>query len=105
MLRSNPANIWQSLSPRASSNLIHHLDVDDQVTSVEQSLTQLNNLFTYVFKPVYTVNLPTVPSLNCQVIEAITVFSLGIIKIIDTLKFYSSAGVDNTNPKILKNAA
>ena len=102
MLKNNPKQFWKYINPKPHKPL-SLVDDDNKPIPDHNVAHVLNTVFSSVFTSEPCTNLPECPYLDHPPMNEITFEVNGITKLIESLKFTSSAGIDGINSKLLKN--
>lgn len=101
LLQSNPKMFWKTIRPN-KKELISLRYADNQVMRSDECCRVLNQVFAKSFSNCPADVVPQLCDYNFFPMDPIVVDPVGIMKLIHDLK-PSSCGVDEINPKLLKN--
>lgn len=101
ILRTNPKKFWSIVNTKENHDIVLFDDTGEPVPPAK-CVSVLNNVFVHNFCSAVLSSIPDlVPSSFCAM-SPVVFESVGIVKIIDSLKLTSSCGIDGINAKFLK---
>lgn len=101
MLLNNPRKFWNVVNPADSSRIVL-TNLDGEPIDDKQCSDTLNNVFSSAFSCVFSDVLPSFSNPEYLPMYPVQIETDGIAKIIDSLKPFSSSGVDCITPMFLK---
>lgn len=101
MLLNNPRQFWNAVHLTDSLQIVL-TNLNGEPIDDEECPSMLNNVFSSAFLGVSSAVLPLFSNCEYLPMDVVLINDNGIAKIIDSLKPFSSAGVDCITPMLLK---